>query len=513
MSQTSDNNKRIAKNTLMLYFRMLFMMLVALYTSRVVLQVLGVEDYGIYNVVGGVVTMFSFVNNAMVSATQRFITFALGKGEGKRLRTVFSTAVQIHAAIALCIVILGETVGLWFLNEKMVIPEERMAAAQWVYQFSIISCGAGVMSAPYNAEIVAHEKMSAFAYISIVEVTLKLLIVFLLTLSPIDRLIMYALLLLLVQLAVILIYLRYCRRHFAESVYRPVFDRKLLKEMTSFAGWSFFGSFAVSCCNQGVNIVLNMFFGPVVNAARGIALSVQTIVNNFSSNFQMALNPQIIKTYATGKLDEHRDLVFMACKFSVLLLMVISLPILLNTQMILHLWLGEVPKYTVSFIQIILVLAVWDSATYPLATSVQATGKIRKYQLVISCVIFLILPVSYVILSIYKVPEFALLVHFFFAVLAQIVRLVFLRNLIGLKVLSFLKRVYVPAFLCMAVSFGLVYCLSQNIHSETWKFVGSIVLVTVLSVTLSYFVVLNKREKMFVHGMANKVLSKLNRNK
>lgn len=510
---SSNNKTRIAKNTLMLYFRMLFMMLVSLYTSRVVLQVLGVEDYGIYNVVGGVITMFTFINSAMVSATQRYITFALGKEDKESIQTVFSTAVQIHAAIALCIILLGETVGLWFLNEKMVIPEERMVAAQWVYQFSIISCVATIMSAPYNADIVAHEKMSAFAYISIVEVTLKLLVVFLLAVSPIDRLIMYALLLMVVQLVVRLIYSHYCKRHFSESVYRHVVDRTLLKEMTSFAGWSFFGSFAVLCCNQGVNIVLNMFFGPVVNAARGIAMSVQTAVSSFSTNFQVAMNPQIIKTYATGKMNEHRDLVFLACKFSALLLMVISLPILLNTQMIMHLWLGEVPRYTVSFVQIVLVLAVWDSAAYPLATSVQATGKIRKYQLMVSCIIFLVLPVSYAILSIFKVPEYALLVHFFFAVLAQIARLLFLRTLIGLNVLSFLKQVYVPVFMSMASAFVLVYYLSQNIHSETWRFVGSIALALVLSVIMSYFIVLNKREKMYVRDMLNKVLSKLNKNR
>ncbi len=488
-------------------------MLVTLYTSRVMLQVLGVEDYGIYNVVGGVITMFTFINSAMVSATQRYLTFALGQNDEDRLRTVFSTAVQIHAGIALCIVILGETIGLWFLNEKMVIPEERMAAAQWVYQFSIVACVVNIMSAPYNADIVAHEKMSAFAYISILEVTLKLMIVFLLMVSPIDRLIMYALLLMIVQIAVRLIYSQYCKRHFTESVYRHVVDWKLLKEMTSFAGWSFFGSFAVLCCNQGVNIVLNMFFGPIVNAARGIAMSVQAAVGSFSSNFQMAMNPQIIKTYAVGEIDEHRKLVTLACKFSALLLMVISLPILLNTQMVLHLWLGEVPKYTVTFVQIMLLIAVWDSATYPLAISVQATGRIRRYQLVISCVIFLILPVSYAIVSIFRVPEYALFVHFFFAVMAQFVRLLFLRKLISLNVLSFLRQVYVPVIMCMALSFGLVYYLSLNIHSEVWRFVGSIALALALSVALAYFVALNKREKIFVHKAANKVLAKFNKNK
>ena len=272
MSSQSENNKRIAKNTLMLYVRMLFSMVVSLYTSRVVLQTLGVEDYGIFNVVGGIITMFTFINNSMASSTQRYLNYELARGDEQKLRSVFSTALQIHCLIALLIILLGETVGLWFLMEKLVIPESRMTAAMWVYQCSVLTCAVGLISVPYNAVIIAHERMSAFAYISILEVSLKLVIVFLLVISPIDRLITYALLFLAVQLLIRFIYTKYCHKHFEESHLDMKVDKPLLKEMSSFAGWSFFGNLAAILYTQGLNMMLNIFFGPIVNAARGIAV-------------------------------------------------------------------------------------------------------------------------------------------------------------------------------------------------------------------------------------------------
>lgn len=307
MSQTSDNNKRIAKNTLFLYFRMLLMMGISLYTSRVVLKTLGVEDYGIYNVVGGIVAMFGFINGSMSSATQRYITFALGKGDKKRLQTVFCTTLQIHVLIAGIIVLLGETIGLWFLYSKMQIPIDRMNAAFWVLQASIIDSAIKVISVPYNADIVAHEKMSAFAYISILEAVLKLAIVYVLVVFVFDKLILYAFLLLTVQILIRFCYSSYCNKHFEETKYRHIWDKALLKEMIGFAGWSMFGNLAAVLFGQGLNMLLNVFFGPVVNAARGIAVQVQIAIQQFVGNFQMALNPQITKTYATHKFESmHR---------------------------------------------------------------------------------------------------------------------------------------------------------------------------------------------------------------
>lgn len=320
---------------------MLFMMAVTLYTSRVVLNTLGVQDYGIYNVVGGVVAMFGFINSSMASATQRYITFALGKGDKNNLKKVFSTSLQIHVMISVLIVILGETIGLWFMYEQMKIPADRMNAAFWVLQCSIISAVIMILSVPYNADIIAHEKMSAFAYISILEVVLKLVIVYLLLISPFDKLIFYAFLILAVQILIRFCYSLYCNKHFEESKYQKIWDKHLFKEMTGFAGWSMFGNLSSVLFSQGLNMLLNVFFGPVANAARAIAVQVQTAIQQFVGNFQMALNPQITKTYAKGELNEMHKLIFRSARFSFYLLFFISLPVLLETKFILTIWLKQ----------------------------------------------------------------------------------------------------------------------------------------------------------------------------
>ena len=361
MPEISSTNKRIAKNALLLYFRMLFMMLVSLYTSRVVLATLGVEDFGIYNVVGGVITMFSFFNGAMSSSTQRYITFELGRGDFDQLQKVFQTSVNIHLLVALLILFLGETIGLWFFYEKMVIPASRMTAAFWVYQFSIITMMVMIVSVPYNAAIIAHEKMSIFAYISILEVLLKLGIVYLLYLTRSDKLIMYAALLCATQLLIRIVYGHYCSCHFKEVRYYWGWDLKLFKEMLYFGGWNLWGGFATVLFSQGINILLNMFFGPFVNAARGIAVQVQGAVTQFSTNFQTALNPQITKSYALGDFTYMHSLIFRSSKFTFLLLAVISFPILLETEMILQLWLNMVPAYTVVFVRLMLCITIIDA--------------------------------------------------------------------------------------------------------------------------------------------------------
>jgi O-antigen/teichoic acid export membrane protein len=383
----------------------------------------------------------------------------------------------------------------------MIIPESRMLPALVVYQCSIITCVVSVMSAPYNADIIAHEKMSAFAYISILEVVLKLVIVFLLVLFPYDRLIIYAILVLCIQILIRFVYAHYCYKHFEESKYFHIIDKSLLKEMSSFAGWSLFGSFSVVCCNQGVNLLLNTFFGPVVNAARGIAVSVQTAVNGFSGNFQTALIPQIIKTYAVGHLEEHHQLIFMACKFSACLLMIISLPILLETETILKLWLGNVPEYTINFIRIILLLSIWDSTAYPLATSIQAVGKIRTYQLVISSVILLVLPISYFVLKHTPIPELALVIHFIIAVLAQIVRLCFLRNYIKLSVPRFLKKVYVPVIFSLVLSLLISSMLFNSTDLGNSKFILNTLFSVSMGMLTSYLFVLDVKERSFVNNI------------
>lgn len=399
MPSQSGNNKRIAKNTLSLYMRMLLVMAVSLYTSRVVLASLGVEDYGIYNVVGGVIGMFGFLNGSMLTSTQRFLNFALGKGDKSLVSRVFSTAFYVHFAIALVVFLLCETVGLWFLNCKMVIPDERLFAANVVFQVSMVGVFTGVIGVVYNACLVAHEKMSFYAYVSIFDTLAKLLVAYLISIAPFDRLIFYGSLNMLTSAVSFFIYYTCCRRLFDETKLRRVKDWGLLRRMLSFSGWNLFGSFAWMLRDQGVNMVINMFTGPVVNAARAVALQVSNAVQGFVSNFTLALSPQITKNYAAGHIAEMESLAYRCSKFGFLLLFFIAYPLLLNLDFVLGLWLKEVPDYTPIFITLILVEAFVNTLfNMPFLTSLQATGNIRNYQVAVSSIMLLIVPMSYVLL-------------------------------------------------------------------------------------------------------------------
>ena len=494
----SSNNKRIAKNTLMLYVRMLFSMGVSLFTSRVILQALGVEDYGIYNVVGGFVTMFTFLNGSMVASTQRYLNFEIGRGNEQQLSKVFSTALQIHALIALAIILLSETVGLWFLYEKLVIPDERMNAAFWVYQCSVISCVINIMSVPYNADIVAHEKMSAFAYISIVEVSLKLLIAYLLYVFPWDRLVIYAVLLLLIQLLIRWIYVRYCSKYFPESHYHHEINKSLLKEMSSFAGWGLFGSLANVFYNQGLNILLNLFFGPIVNAARGIAVQVQSAVHGFVGNFQMALNPQITKNYASGNLSQMHSLIFRSARFSFFLLYLFALPIIIEAEYILTLWLKTPPADAVVFTQWMLVVSLIYTISNPCIIANQATGKIKVYQIVIGSILLLIVPISYIALLLGAPAYSVFIVHLCMECLAQFWRMYLLRNLIDLPIKTYLKNIYLPIII-VAVLSSLLPLYLRSLVSDSFMRLIVISFSSVFSIAFFTFVIgLTKNEKQFI---------------
>lgn len=383
MATTSANNKRIAKNTLLLYIRMLFLMAVNLYTSRVVLNVLGVEDFGIYNVVGGVVAMFSMLSGSLSAAITRFITYELGTGDRESLKRIFSSAVTIQIGLAVLIILLAEAIGVWFLNIKMNIPDARIVAANWVFQFSILTFAINLISVPYNASIIAHERMSAFAYISILEAIGKLAIAFLIVVSPMDKLIFYAILMCAVALIVRFAYGIYCKRNFEECTYHFIFDKDLLKRMFGFAGWNFIGATSAVLRDQGGNVVINLFCGPAVNAARGIAFQVNNAVSGFVTNFMTALNPQITKSYAAGDRDYMMTLIYQGARLSFYMLLLLSLPVLINTHYILELWLKTVPEHAVLFVQLVLVFAMSESISHPLITAMLATGKIRNYQLVV----------------------------------------------------------------------------------------------------------------------------------
>ncbi|MDD7136013.1 MAG: oligosaccharide flippase family protein [Bacteroidales bacterium] len=502
MSSQSENNKRIAKNTLMLYVRMLFSMVVSLYTSRVVLQTLGVEDYGIFNVVGGIITMFTFINNSMASSTQRYLNYELARGDEQKLRSVFSTALQIHCLIALLIIVLGETVGLWFLMEKLVIPESRMTAAMWVYQCSVLTCAVGLISVPYNAVIIAHERMSAFAYISILEVCLKLVIVFLLVISPIDRLITYALLFLAVQLLIRFIYTKYCHKHFEESHLDMKVDKPLLKEMSSFAGWSFFGNLAAILYTQGLNMMLNIFFGPIVNAARGIAVQVQSAVQQFVGGFQTALNPQVTKNFAVGDLHQMHNLMFRSARFSFLLLFFLSLPVLLETDFLLNVWLKEAPDNAVIFTQIMICISLIYTTANPCVIANQATGRVKVYQIVVGSILLSILPISYVVLKLGAPAYSVFIVHFCVEAVAQFFRMFMLRKLIDLPVWQYFRNIYLPVAGTVVVSVVLPLIVHLQMEEGWLRFIA-VGFTCVASVGLcAFFIGMTKNERFFIRDKA-----------
>ncbi len=440
---TTSNTQRIAKNTLMLYARTLFTMLVSFYTSRVVLHALGVVDYGVYNVVGSSVAMFSMLSGSLSSAISRFITFELGRGDIGKLKRVFSTAVTVQLILATVVVLLAETVGLWFLNHEMEIPPERLAAAHWVYQFSIITFVIGLVSVPYNASIIAHERMSTFAYIGIFEALSKLLVAYVISTTRADRLVIYALLLMTIAVVVRLIYGIYCKQRFEECSYRFMYDKPLLREMASFAGWNFIGASSAVLRDQGGNIIINILGGgPAVNAARGFAIQISTAIQSFVQNFMTALNPQITKSYASGEHSYMMSLIFRGARFSYYILLLLALPVIINADYILTLWLVDVPAHTAPFVQLVLIFALSESLANPLVTAMLATGRIRNYQLVVGGIQLLNLPLAYVALRCGGAPEMVYVVAIGLSVCCEMARLIMLRGMIGLSVRAFLREVY-----------------------------------------------------------------------
>ena len=508
MSGKSDTNRRIAKNTLALYARMLFSMAVTLYTSRVVLNTLGVEDYGLYNVVGGFVAMFSFFNSAMASATQRYLNFELGRGDAARLHRVFCTSMNIHALISVVVLLLSETVGLWFVYTHLTIPPDRFEAALWVYQASILASVVMVMSIPYNAAIIAHERMGAFAYISVLEVVLKLLIVYLLVVGDVDKLKLYAVLMLLVQVLIRVIYGRYSGRHFLETHYRLMWDAPLFKEMTGFAGWSLFGNIAAVAFTQGLNVLLNMFFGPAVNAARGIAVQVQNAIKGFCTNFQTALNPQITKSYAAGDMAYMHSLVFTSSKFSYYLLLLLSLPVMLEAPLILKWWLGIVPAHTVAFVRLTLAISIIDSLANPLIQAASATGRIRRYQSVVGTLLILILPFSYVALKLGAPPEGVFVVQLVVFCVAQAARVWMLRPLISFSVREYLRKAGLPIAAVTCASLVLPLAVYVPLEPSFLRFVAVCAVSAVSVCGAVYAIGLAGGERKFVVDRVKAVAAK-----
>lgn len=459
-------NERLAKNTLLLYFRMLLLMLIGLYTSRVILRALGIEDYGIYNVVGGIVAMFTMISGSLSSAISRFITFELGLGNINKVRDVFSTSVTVQMLLSLIFIFFAETIGLWFLNTQIVIPEERIVAANYVFQFSVITFVTNLISIPYNAAIIAHEYMKAFAYISILEAVFKLVTAWVICMANVDRLIFYAGILAVVAIIIRIVCGWYCKKHFAECTYRSVYDRDLLKKMFGFAGWNLIGATSSVCRDHGGNIVLNLFFGPTVNAARGIAIQVNSAVRGLVSNFQMALNPQITKSYAADNLKYMHKLIFQGARFSYYILFIITLPIIVSTDYILSIWLGSSPEYTALFLKLVLIFSLLESLSGPLLTSMYATGIVRNYQIIVGGLQMLNLPISYVCLCWGAGPEAVFIIAIVLSVICLVARLIMLKPLIQISIKQFFDKVFFNVVLVSIISAIIPVMLSYYIEEK-----------------------------------------------
>ena len=506
----SSTNKRIAKNAAALYFRMMITMLVGLYTSRVILQALGVEDYGIYNVVGGFVSMFSLISGSLQGSVGRFLTFELGTGNKEKLNTIFSTSFFVMMGLSGLIVLVTETIGLWYLYHEMVIPANRLEAALCCFHLSVASFVLSLLSTPYSSSIISHEDMSVYAYMSIVDVVLKLLICYAVMVSPIDRLVTYAWLWFAVGIIDQAIYWLYCRRKYAECRIRWVFDQQLFRQMFGFAGWNFIGSSAGILRSQGANLLLNAFGGPVVNAANGIANSVCNIVSNFVGNFTQAFNPQITKQYAAGEYESLMRLLIYGSKYSYYLMFILSLPIFFHANFLLQLWLGQVPEHSVAFTRWILVFLLAESISRPIITAKNATGNIRNYQIVVGGVLLLMLPISYAGLQCGLPVTFVACANALTAILAIFARMYMLRgdfpcwssrvyfyqvflNVLGVSVLASL----VP---------GIAYFL---LPEGTLNFLVTSALSVVFSCLSIFFVGCSLSERDLLRTQFKKILAKI----
>lgn len=484
----------------MLYIRMLLSMVVSLYTSRVVLNTLGVEDYGIYGVVGGVVSMFSFLNASMSGATSRFLTYEMGKGDFQKLKDTFSSALIVHMGIALVVFVLAETVGLWFLTNKLVISESRMYAAHWVYQLSILSMVVGVTQVPYNASIIAHEKMEVYAYVEILNVTLRLLIVYLLVIGDFDKLILYAILTLVVSFVIVLIYRFYCTRRFAESSFHWVWKVEILKPMLSFSGWDLFGNMSFTFKQQGTSFILNIFGGGVLlNAANGIAMTVQGVISSFSYNIIQAFRPQIVKAYAMNDLRSMESLLRNACKYSIFMLMLISIPLCFEIRYVMGKWLNMVPEYASEFCQILLLQSIFSIISSCIIVGIHATGDVTKLSLYNGLSNFILLPVLYLFFKfvIYD-PIYAYFISFIFTFITVVININILKVQIPMIKVSLIIGICLRTIFVCVLSVLPLFLIVKNIEESIIRLLYVAFSYFIMVAFLGYFFLLNQSEKKFL---------------
>lgn len=496
MTNVKDR-QRIFKNALFLYVRMILTLAVTLYTSRIILNTLGVEDFGIYNVVGGVVTMMGFLSGAMSSATQRFLSYELGRDDSIQLRNVFSMSINIHLLIIVIVLLVAETAGVWFINHFLVIPAERLATANVVFHCALFSFCCTIISVPYTAAIIAHEKMSAFAYISIADVVFKLAIVLLLTHYEEDKLKFYALLLALASLIIFIFYYIYARARFSIAKFSLYWDQTLFKTLFSYTGWNLFGNLAAVATNQGVNILINIFFGASINAARAIAFQVNSAITSFVGSLQMAINPQIVKSYANNNHQYMRCLVFSGARYSFFLLFIIALPLLLQTDLMLTIWLGVLPQYASDFCRLIIVDSLIIALSGTLMTAFQATGKIKIYQMIVGCIILCNLPLSYIFLILGYEAQVTMVISVIISFLALCARVVLLSKIFDNIIRDFFElicRVFLVFVPTICVS-SLLPVFSDN------KFTGFVIsCFSYWFLTISFILAvgINQQEQLFL---------------
>ncbi len=502
MTDNSLNNSRIAKNTFALVVRMLFMTAISLLTSRVMLDSLGEDNYGIYNVVGGVVAMFSIVSGPMSSAIQRFITFELGTGNKERLSRIFSTSINVQLLIAICIVVLCEIIGVWFLNAKMNIPEERVNAANFVLQCSLVTFIVNLINVPYNAVIIAHEKMDTFAYLSVLEALLKLGVVYLIYVSPFDRLKFFSALLLLIAVLMRVLYMIYCKHHFEEARYHFRVDKLLFKEIASFAGWNFFGSTAYMFNTQGVNMLINVFFGVKLNAARAIAAQIEGAVTQFVQSFTIAINPQITKSYAKNDKEYLYSLISRGSKFSYLIMYMFIVPIVLEADTILKIWLKEVPDQTVIFTRLVLFGTLATTMGSSMLTGILATGNIRRYQIAVTIIGCLVFPLTWISYAIGAPGYVTYIIYAIIYFCLNIVRLYSLKHLIGFPIKEYFIKVFSRLFIVSIISFIVPGVFIFIMDPSLLRLFLVCIVSCVWGGACSYFVGLDKHEQEFFLGKA-----------
>lgn len=508
MSENSSN-KRIVKNTIFLYVRMMVVMIVTLFTSRIILNTLGATDYGIYNVVGGIVTIVAFLNSALGGSTSRYLTFALGEGILEKQKKTFGAALNLHICIALLVLIVGETIGLWFFYEKMIIPEDRVSAALWVYQFSIVTTMISFTQVPYNASLIAHEKMSIYAYVGLYEAFSKLAIAYLITISPIDNLVLYGSLLLLNTIMVQMFYRWYAVKNFSECRFSLVKDKALYKQLLSYGGWDLFGNLAVVCQGQGVNLLLNVFFGPVVNAARAIAFQIQGAVLQFVSNFMTAVRPQVIKNYAEGNVERMYSLTFYTAKFSYMLMLALVVPICCEIKFILHLWLGDaVPENTALFAVLVLVTYTWRTFHIAALMPYHAIGNIKTGNITIGSLMIATLPIGYVLFKI-GIPAYSVfLVIFAVEIVGMFAIYWLIHNYEYFPYLDIFRKILIPSTAVTLLTIALPLYIINFIEDGWLRLILVCVSSEITLVLSAFYIGLNKSERSRIISLAKNKFKK-----